>query len=184
MAELTDSFSRRQSGYVLVAAIDFGPTFSGYAFSFKSDKENIRTYSRWGSCVGIAQSFKTPTCVLTDKDGAFEAFGFEALHRFSDMTADEAAEYALFEKFMIHLHNKAVSNWYKMGGDASVHARNWVYLYHTSYIVMGVLYDESIQYKDTYIPFWTENLNNFEIGIYCIFSIYCNGRRHRPSALW
>ena len=29
------------SDYVMVAAIDFGTTFSGYAFSFKSDKNKI-----------------------------------------------------------------------------------------------------------------------------------------------
>ena len=45
--------------YLLVAAIDFGTTFSGYAFSFKSSPrkpdlhEKIRTNKSWGAELGF-----------------------------------------------------------------------------------------------------------------------------------
>ena len=45
--------------YLLVAAIDFGTTFSGYAFSFKSTEEHrdlhekIRTNKSWGAELGF-----------------------------------------------------------------------------------------------------------------------------------
>ena len=38
---------------LLVAAIDFGTTFSGYAFSFKTDPENIICNKNWGQPMGF-----------------------------------------------------------------------------------------------------------------------------------
>ena len=39
--------------YVMVAAIDFGTTFSGYAFSFKSNPEDIKMNKNWGTALGF-----------------------------------------------------------------------------------------------------------------------------------
>ena len=39
--------------FVLVCAIDFGTTFSGYAFSFKSDPNNIKMNKNWGNSLGF-----------------------------------------------------------------------------------------------------------------------------------
>ena len=39
--------------YILVAAIDFGTTFSGYAFSFTASPENIRMNKNWGENLGF-----------------------------------------------------------------------------------------------------------------------------------
>ena len=45
--------------FLLVAAIDFGTTYSGYAFSFKATKddpeiaEKIRTNKNWGASLGF-----------------------------------------------------------------------------------------------------------------------------------
>ena len=63
--------------YVMVAAIDFGTTFSGYAFSFKTNPEAIAMNKNWGAVTGF-ESYKTPTCVLTGPSGDFVAFGYEA----------------------------------------------------------------------------------------------------------
>ena len=38
--------------YILVAAIDFGTTFSGYAFSFTASPDNIRLNKNWGENLG------------------------------------------------------------------------------------------------------------------------------------
>ena len=66
--------------YVMVAAIDFGTTFSGYAFSFKTQKDKILMNKSWGQNVGF-QSYKTPTCVMVDSTNSFHAFGYEAEDR-------------------------------------------------------------------------------------------------------
>lgn len=66
--------------YVMVAAIDFGTTFSGYAFSFKTNKEKIMMNKSWGQNVGF-QAYKTPTCVMVDSANSFHAFGYDAEER-------------------------------------------------------------------------------------------------------
>ena len=49
--------------YVMVASIDFGTTFSGYAFSFKSSKTDIKMNKNWGGEAGH-QSFKVYMCII------------------------------------------------------------------------------------------------------------------------
>ena len=79
------SFPKHDDGenYVLVAAIDFGTTFSGYAFSFKSSPDDVRMNKNWSETMGF-QSYKTPTSVLTGPDDKFMAFGYEAEHTYVD----------------------------------------------------------------------------------------------------
>ena len=66
---------------LLVAAIDFGTTFSGYAFSFlddyKRDPLKISANS-WNAGVGQLVTQKTSTCVLFDATGKLDSFGFGA----------------------------------------------------------------------------------------------------------
>ena len=64
--------------YVMVAAIDFGTTFSGYAFSFTNKKDDIMINKSWGGY----QSYKTPTCVMVDSANRFHAFGYDAEQRY------------------------------------------------------------------------------------------------------
>ena len=100
------TFSRqppKDDSYVLVAAIDFGTTFSGYAFSFCTSQEDICMYSKWGENVAL-QGHKTPTCVLTDKNGVFTDFGYDAESRFADLTDGEDRDYCLYSKFKMTLH--------------------------------------------------------------------------------
>ena len=66
--------------YVMVAAIDFGTTFSGYACSFKSDQNKIFMNKSWGQNVGF-MSYKTPTCLMVNAANKFVAFGYEAEDR-------------------------------------------------------------------------------------------------------
>ena len=69
--------SDEDDNYVMLAAIDFGTTFSGYAFSFRTSKSDIKMNKNWGENLGF-QSYKTPTSVLLEENGSFKAFGFEA----------------------------------------------------------------------------------------------------------
>ena len=61
---------------IMVAAIDFGTTYSGYAFAFTSEPNNIRMNKNW-AC-GQFNSYKTPTTILFGPNG-FMHFGYEAI---------------------------------------------------------------------------------------------------------
>ncbi|XP_071124900.1 heat shock 70 kDa protein 12B-like [Mytilus edulis] len=93
---------------LLVAAIDFGTTFSGYAFAFKGDfKEDPLKISGYtwtlGSTAGL--SLKTPTCVLFDHNGDFHSFGAEAEEKYTTLAEDEAHEnWYFFRRFKMQLY--------------------------------------------------------------------------------
>ena len=89
----------------MVIAIDVGTTFSGYAFSTKDKESDIYMFKEWGKVVNIPATYKTPTCVMTNKMGEFEAFGYEAQHRYSHLL-EEGGQYDLFEHFKMKLHTK------------------------------------------------------------------------------
>ncbi|CAG2190345.1 unnamed protein product [Mytilus edulis] len=93
---------------LLVAAIDFGTTFSGYAFAFKGDYQEdplkISGYT-WtlGSTAGL--SLKTPTCVLFDHNGEFHSFGAEAEEKYTTLAENEAHEnWYFFRRFKMQLY--------------------------------------------------------------------------------
>ena len=94
---------------LLVAAIDFGTAFSGYAFSFKSDPMKIQTNASWSQRL---VSLKTPTSVLVDPEGKFDSFGYEAETKYASLLEDEsdAEDWALYRKFKMILHNNPVSS--------------------------------------------------------------------------
>ena len=96
-----------EDSYLLVVAIDFGTTFSGYAFSFKTKPDEIRMNKSWGADLAF-QSYKTPTSVLVNPKGKFEAFGFEAEQQYANLEDDIADKYALFEKFKMKLHGQVI----------------------------------------------------------------------------
>jgi hypothetical protein len=73
-----------------VVAIDFGTTFSGYAYSlceeYRKDQSKIYILT-WQSGDGL-QTYKTPTTILFDKDGTFCSFGYKAEHDYARMCED------------------------------------------------------------------------------------------------
>ncbi|XP_069130149.1 heat shock 70 kDa protein 12A-like [Argopecten irradians] len=90
--------------YKIVAAIDFGTTFSGYAYTFVSNRDVIYTNKNWGQTQGFLLH-KTPTSLLLKPDGQFEAFGFEAVSKYNDLSEEEAAEYYYFDRFKMNLYD-------------------------------------------------------------------------------
>lgn len=48
-----DNDGEEAADYQIVAAIDFGTTFSGYAYSFASNKQAIHVNKNWGQTQGI-----------------------------------------------------------------------------------------------------------------------------------
>lgn len=98
---------------ILVAAIDFGTTFSGYAFSFRhefeKDPEKIST-TNWVAGSQALVSLKTPSVVLLKPDRTFHSFGFEAENKYGDLAGEgEHAGWLYFKRFKMALHGNKVS---------------------------------------------------------------------------
>ncbi|XP_076071445.1 heat shock 70 kDa protein 12A-like [Mytilus galloprovincialis] len=111
------------SAKLFVAAIDFGTTYSGYAFSARNSPETLYT-CEWRN--NNLLSRKAPTSVLIDEDNQFVAFGFDAENKFmasleddsdSDSDSDNSDKnkskskdvFRYFSRFKMELHDKAVN---------------------------------------------------------------------------
>lgn len=94
--------------YLLVAAIDFGTTFSGYAFSSKHDFEKDPTKAslrRWVDPTSSMMYCKTSTCILFTEDQKFDKFGFEAEAKYLDLISDDNQKnWYFFTKFKMSLY--------------------------------------------------------------------------------
>ncbi|XP_063447416.1 heat shock 70 kDa protein 12A-like [Mytilus trossulus] len=95
--------------YLLVAAIDFGTTYSGYAFSmrhsFEKQPMTIHANQAWNAGSQQLLSLKTPTCLLLDSNKQFVSFGYEAENQYADIVTDnEQDEYYYFHRFKMCLH--------------------------------------------------------------------------------
>lgn len=100
------SFLQGPSERLLVAAIDIGTTFSGYAFSFLheylSDPMRIST-NNWPHENGM--SMKAPTSILLGPDGNLKAFGYEAISKFGDLAENNQHQnHYFFDKFKMNLY--------------------------------------------------------------------------------
>ena len=94
--------------HFVVAAIDFGTTYSGYAFSFIRDPDSIHMMRKWeGGDPGVTNQ-KTPTTLLLKPNGDFHSFGFSARDFYHDLEESEARKWYYFEKFKMTLHSSQV----------------------------------------------------------------------------
>ncbi|XP_063598822.1 uncharacterized protein LOC134775279 isoform X2 [Penaeus indicus] len=94
----------RPPTHFVVVAIDFGTTYSGYAFSFTRDPENVHMMKKWeGGDPGV-QNQKTPTIVLLTPDGRFHSLGFTARDTYHDLDPKEAKRWLYFDRFKMALH--------------------------------------------------------------------------------
>ena len=95
--------------YSLICAIDFGTTFSGFAYSSKEEYDydplNI-VVPNWATPPSVQISYKTPTTLLLSKDQNFEAFGYDAESKYADLVEDEGnEEYIYIQRFKMLLYN-------------------------------------------------------------------------------
>ena len=97
-----------------IAAIDFGTTFSGYAFGSREELENDPTkifVPVWQDADGGHFSHKTPTTVLLDNERNFVSFGFDAETEYSELSEnDEHEDYYYFCQFKMMLCYKFISS--------------------------------------------------------------------------
>ncbi|KAL5018159.1 hypothetical protein ScPMuIL_003881 [Solemya velum] len=94
------------SSKIAVAAIDFGTTYSGYAFSLRSDFQKKPTaiqLHRWS--FGNVSYNKVPTSILFDEFRNFHSFGFEAEQNYAKLAAAGThKDWYLFRKFKMALY--------------------------------------------------------------------------------
>ncbi|XP_052791590.1 heat shock 70 kDa protein 12B-like [Mya arenaria] len=100
---------RSKSSKLVVAAIDFGTTFTGYAYAmrddFKADPPKISANTSWYAG-GQLFTLKTPTVLLLDPKQNFEAFGFDAEDRYAELAADNDHKgYFYFRRLKLKLYN-------------------------------------------------------------------------------
>ncbi|XP_062602142.1 heat shock 70 kDa protein 12A-like [Saccostrea cucullata] len=88
----------------IVAAIDFGTAYSGYAYSFKHDWTKIITQHWHG---GEYLTHKAPTSLLLKPDGSFFKFGFEAENEYARLSEDDNhKDHYFFRRFKLILKSK------------------------------------------------------------------------------
>ena len=99
---------------LVVAAIDFGTTYSGYAYSFRDELKNdpLKIYCNGAWLTGGEGlcTLKTSTTILFNKRGEFDSFGFEAETRYAELAEEgEHSGWRYFRHFKMKLHDKSVS---------------------------------------------------------------------------
>ena len=98
------------SDYLMVAAIDFGTTYSGYAFStisnFKLDPLKIHANQAWNAGGRQLLSLKTPTCLLLNGRQKLVSFGYEAENAYAELVLDDKHhDHYYFRRFKMRLYN-------------------------------------------------------------------------------
>ncbi|KAK2832677.1 hypothetical protein Q5P01_016566 [Channa striata] len=108
-----------EQSFVVVVAIDFGTTSSGYAYAFTKEPECIHTMRRWeGGDPGVSNQ-KTPTTILLTPDRKFHSFGYAARDFYHDLDPSESKHWLYLEKFKMKLHTTA-----NLSIDTDLHAAN------------------------------------------------------------
>lgn len=94
------------SSRLIVAAIDFGTTYSGYAYSFKSNWAKV-FMNKWEG--GQLTSHKAPTALLLNPDKSFNSFGYQAEKTYAEIAENDddegrsCKEYYFFHRFKMML---------------------------------------------------------------------------------
>lgn len=114
----SSSSSKNRSDRLVIAAIDLGTTYSGYAYTFKHELERERSAQdmckvlsvTWqsDSSAGLI-SHKTPTSLLLTEKGEFDSFGFKAEKRYMDLVNEKKHNgWRFYRKFKMVLHKNDV----------------------------------------------------------------------------
>ncbi|CAC5355527.1 unnamed protein product [Mytilus coruscus] len=109
---------------LFVVAIHIGNTYTGYAFSIRSEPNNIHM-CEWNGL----QSYKAPTSVLLNQHQEFLAFGYDAEDRYMDYrmslendSDDEKDVLYYFRRFKLALLNKVCNT--SETADIAVHQQH------------------------------------------------------------
>ncbi|XP_062570231.1 heat shock 70 kDa protein 12A-like [Saccostrea cucullata] len=107
----TESVYEEIFEFRLVAAIDFGTTYSGYAYSFHDDPLTFFCPQTWYAGQGNLSSLKTPTCLLLNPDQSFNSFGYAAENKYVHLASEgKHLDYYFFMRFKMDLHWKDMTH--------------------------------------------------------------------------
>ena len=103
---MNQSQKMSKSAAVLTVGVDFGTTYSGYAYSFAGSNGQILINTNWSANSGLS-TYKAPTSILTRYDSStdkhtFLKFGFSALDEYVRHSQD--GSYCLFDTFKMKLY--------------------------------------------------------------------------------
>ena len=110
LTDLPESTLHCEKTFLATVAIDFGTTYSGFAFSFNKEEgeDAIFMNSDWENELGYRTS-KTPTCLLLKPDLSFHSFGYKAVEKYANLSSLlEEKEYWFFQNFKMCLHKSEV----------------------------------------------------------------------------
>lgn len=103
----------KMKDYVYVVAIDFGTSYSGYAFSVSLPGTRLADVDclaplKWNAgadTLTTVASEKTPTCLLLTIDKQIVAFGYEAENKYAEITINGQQDlYLFFHRFKMSLY--------------------------------------------------------------------------------
>ena len=96
-----------EKDFDVVAAIDFGTSYSGYGYSYKDTKEMVYLNGNFSRDSFIS---KFPTAILFDDKENFVAFGDDAVDLYSKYAESEKEhKYMFFDQFKMTLYKKQVN---------------------------------------------------------------------------
>lgn len=98
--------SKNLKNIEIVVGIDFGTSYSAYAYSYAYEKDKIFINSDWPSG---SQAYKEMTAILFNEDEEFVAFGEDAVEKFNSLTEDgEENSCYFFNIFKMALYQEEV----------------------------------------------------------------------------
>ncbi|XP_060588441.1 heat shock 70 kDa protein 12B-like [Ruditapes philippinarum] len=91
--------------HLVVVAIDFGTTYSGWAFSYRHDYNRDPLKISAKSIQGNTLSLKVPTCILIKSDGkTTDSFGYDAENKYAELCEEnEQRQWFFFKRFKMML---------------------------------------------------------------------------------
>lgn len=105
---MMEEYQQSFESFLYVCALDFGSTYSCFAFSSVNDVSEITV----PACIaGLSEprivSYKIPTSLLLDHSKNFLAFGYEAESRYADFELDgDHIDYFYREKALLDLRKE------------------------------------------------------------------------------
>ena len=116
--------AERNSSWRVVVAIDFGTTYSGYAFSFTRHPSRIYVMRRWQQGDPGQRDSKIPTALLLQPNGKFHSFGFDARNKYHSLDHDQARHWLYFENFKTLLYGAAQKQSMALNENTQISALN------------------------------------------------------------
>ncbi|XP_045178037.2 heat shock 70 kDa protein 12A-like [Mercenaria mercenaria] len=88
------------AGPLVVIAIDFGTVYSGFAYSFHGNEQEI-TSAKHGT---FLEEDRVPTIILLNPDQTFHSFGYDAQRKYHELRGEVKQNYFYIEHFKIALY--------------------------------------------------------------------------------